>query len=87
MLTVILLWPYYDLTFRFDAQDLLDTYVDSQTPATLGRMHRELALQIKADFQRNGRMVRCMREAFQVALILLLLNILAWLFSIGGIEP
>jgi hypothetical protein len=85
VLTVILLWPYYDLTFRFDAQDLLDTYVDSQTPATLGKMHRELALQIKADFQRNGRMVRRMREAFQVALILLLLNILAWLFSIGGI--
>jgi hypothetical protein len=26
VLTVILLWPYYDLTFRFDAQDLLDTY-------------------------------------------------------------
>jgi hypothetical protein len=84
-LTVLLLWPYYNLSFRFDAQDLLDRYVDSDTPATLTTMHRELALQIKADFRRNGRVVRRMREAFQLALILLLLNILAWLFSIAGI--
>jgi hypothetical protein len=43
-----------------------------------------LALRIKADWQRNGRIVRRLREAFQLALILLLLNILAWLFSIAG---
>jgi hypothetical protein len=54
VLTVILLWPYYNLSFRFDAQDLLDTYVDSETPANLAKMHRQLALQIKADFQRTG---------------------------------
>jgi uncharacterized membrane protein len=82
-LTVVLLWPYYNLSFRFDAQDLLDTYVDSEAPATMARMHRDLALRIKADWQRNGRIVRRMREAFQLALILLLLNILAWLFSIA----
>ena len=86
-LTVVLLWPYYNLSFRFDAQDLLDRYVDSDTPATLATMHRELALQIKVEFQRNGRVVRRMREAFQLALILLLLNILAWLFSIAGVGP
>jgi hypothetical protein len=83
-LTVVLLWPYYNLSFRFDPQDLLQTYVESQTPATMARMHRELALRIKADFHRNGRIVRRLREAFQLALILLLLNILAWLFSIAG---
>src|SRR5262245_27269965 len=83
-LTVALLWPYYNLSFRFDAQDLLDTYVDSQTPATMSMIHRDLALRIKADWHSNGRIVRRVREAFQVALILLLLNILAWLFSIAG---
>jgi hypothetical protein len=62
---------------------LLDTYVDSQAPATMARMHRDLALRIKADWQRNGCIVRRMREAFQLALILLLLNILAWLYSIA----
>jgi uncharacterized membrane protein len=82
-LTVVLLWPYYNLSFRFDAQDLLDTYVDSQPPATMARMHRELALRIKEDWHRNGRIVRRLREAFQLALVLLLLNIVAWLLSIA----
>jgi hypothetical protein len=48
-------------------------------------IHRELALQIKADWQQNGRIVRRLREALQLALILLLVEIAAWLFSIGGI--
>jgi uncharacterized membrane protein len=82
-LTVVLLWPYYNLSFRFDAQELLDTYVDSQPPATMAGMHRELALRIKEDWHRNGRIVRRLREAFQLALVLLLLNIVAWLLSIA----
>jgi hypothetical protein len=82
-LTVVLLWPYYDLSWRFDPQDLLDTYVDGQAPATMAGMHRELALRIKADWHRNGRVVRRLREAFQLALVLLVLNILAWLLSIA----
>jgi hypothetical protein len=82
-LTVVLLWPYYNFSFRFDPQDLLNTYVDSQAPLTMAGMHRELALRMRADWQRNGRIVRRLREAFQLALILLLLNILAWLCSIA----
>jgi hypothetical protein len=83
-LAVVVLWPYYNLSFRFDAQDLLDTYIDRQPPATLAGMQRDLALRIKADWHRNGRTVRRMREALQLALVLLLVNILAWLFSIAG---
>jgi uncharacterized membrane protein len=84
-LAVVVLWPYYNLSFRFDAQDLLDTYIDTQAPATMAGMHRDLALRIKADWHRNGRVVRRLREAFQLALVVLLLNILAWLFSIAGL--
>jgi hypothetical protein len=83
-LAVVVLWPYYHLSFRFDAQDLLDTYIDSRPPATMAGMHRELALRMKADWHRNGRVVRRLREAFQLALVLLLATILAWLLSIAG---
>ena len=31
-LTVALLWPYYNLTFRFDPEELLATYVDTTNP-------------------------------------------------------
>jgi hypothetical protein len=47
-------------------------------------MHRALALRIEADRQRNGRLIRRLREALQASLLLLLLEILAWLFSIAG---
>jgi hypothetical protein len=84
-LTVVMLWPYYNLSFRFDAAELLRDYVDADPPATMTDMHRALALQIKENWHRNGRVVRRMREAFQVALILLILNILVWLASIAGL--
>src|SRR5262249_49246090 len=57
-MAVFLLWPYYNLTFRFDPEALLVRYVDVAEPPAMSVMHRELALQIKADGQRNGRLVR-----------------------------
>ena len=86
-LAVLVLWPYYNLTFRFDPEDLLARYVDAAEPMPMPAIHRELALRIKADWQRNGRIVRRLREALQLALVLLLVEIAAWLFSIGGLSP
>jgi hypothetical protein len=82
-LTCVLLWPYYRMSFRFDAQDLLTDYVDRTPPATLSEMHRSLSLHIRSDWQSNGRLIRRMREAFQVALVLLLLDILVWLLAVA----
>jgi hypothetical protein len=84
VLTVILLWPYYNLSFRFDAQDLLERFVDNADSSSMGEMHRALALQIRTDWQRNGRIVRRLREAFQISLVLLIAEILAWMFAIGA---
>jgi hypothetical protein len=84
-LAVVVLWPYYNLTFRFDPEDLLTRYVDVADPMPMPAIHRELALQIKSEGRQNGRIVRRLREALQVALILLLLEIAAWMFSIAGV--
>jgi uncharacterized membrane protein len=86
-LAAFLLWPYYNLTFRFDPEDLLARYVDVAEPPQMMAIHRELALRIKADWRRNGRTVRRMREALQLALVLLLVEIAAWLFSISELSP
>jgi hypothetical protein len=85
-LAVLLLWPYYNLTFRFDPEDLLVRYVDVADPKPMSAIHRELALQIKSDWKQNGRIVRRLREALQLALILLLFEIMAWLFSIAEVS-
>jgi hypothetical protein len=82
-LAVMVLWPYYNFWFRFDPQDLLDAYIDVSAPATMAAMHRDLALRIRSDMERNARLLTRMREACQLGLIVLLVNILAWLISIA----
>jgi hypothetical protein len=82
-LAVLMLWPYYNLTFRFDPEDLLARYVNVTEPPPMETIHRELALQINSDWRQNGRIVRRLREALQLALILLLLEIVAWFVSIA----
>jgi len=82
VLTVLMLWPYYNLNFRLDPEELLERYVDKDT--SMPTMHRELTLAIKKDWQRNGPVVRRLREVFQLALIFLVVDILAWLISIAG---
>lgn len=83
-LAVALLWPYYNLTFRFDPEELLGSYVDSEHQVSMADMHRVLALRIKADWQRNGRIVRRLRELFQIALLALLAEILVWLLAVAS---
>jgi hypothetical protein len=61
VLTVFLLWPYYNFSFRFDAAELLTDYVDSAAPQSMSGMHRALALRIKDDWQNNGRIVHRLR--------------------------
>jgi hypothetical protein len=46
-------------------------------------MYRALALRIKDDWHSNGRIVHRLRQAFQIALVLLVLEILVWMFSIA----
>ena len=81
-----MLWPYYNLWFRFDPKDLLDTYVDTATPATLAEMLRHLALRIRDDMRRNDGVLRRIRIAGQLALVLLLVDLLAWMFSIASMD-
>ena len=51
----------------------------------MSAMHRALAMRIKADMLANWRIIQPIRVALQVSLVLLLLEIAAWLLSIGGI--
>jgi hypothetical protein len=83
-LAVVILWPSYDVHFRFDVGELLGKYVDGARPASVADMHRDLALQLKTYMERNGRLIRRTRTSLQLAFILLLLEILAWLLSIAS---
>ena len=82
-LIVFMLWPYYNFTFRFDPEELLAKFVDRDAPATMSEMHRTLASRIKTDMANNWRIIQRIRVALQISLIVLLLEMLAWLLSIG----
>jgi hypothetical protein len=83
-LAAALLWPYYDLTFRFDPEELIHEFVDAAPPSSMASIHRALASRLQADWHRNGRIVRRLREALQIALVALILEMLAWMASIAG---
>jgi hypothetical protein len=78
-----LLWPYHQYRFRFDPEELLKQYVDGDAPATVSQMHRALALRMEEDRRSNWRIIQRLRIALQLALILLVLDILAWLLAIA----
>jgi hypothetical protein len=82
-LVVFIVWPYYNYTFRFDPEELLARFVDDKPPASMPGIYRALALRIKADLVSNWRIIQRIRVALQLSLILLLLEILAWLVSIS----
>jgi uncharacterized membrane protein len=82
---VFMLWPYYNFTFRFDPQDLLDEFIDSGSPASMSGMHRALALRIKRDMASNWRVIQRIRVALQIGLVCLLLEIVAWLLAIAQV--
>ena len=45
-------------------------------------MHRALAIRIKEDMAANWRTIQRLRVGLQLALVLFVLNILAWLFAV-----
>lgn len=83
-LIVFMLWPYHRYSFRFDPDELLRQYVEGPRPTTLSGMHRALALRVRADMDNNWQIIRLLRIALQVSLVLLLLDILAWFLAIGS---
>jgi hypothetical protein len=84
-IVAFILWPYSNYTFRFDPEDLLRQYIDGDPDTTMAAMHRTLALRIKNDMGANWRTIQRIRVALQWALILLVLEIFAWLLSIAGL--
>jgi hypothetical protein len=80
-LIAAMLWPYYNYTFRLDPVALLREYGDGA--ASISEMYRALALRLEAYREGNWRIIQRLRLALQLALILFILEIFAWLVAIG----
>lgn len=84
-LVVFIIWPYQNYTFRFDPDRLLAEFCDDEAPTTIDAMHRTLSSRIKRNLDDNWRIIQRLRFGLQLALVLFVLNIVAWLFAIGKV--
>jgi len=82
-LVVFIIWPYHNYTFRFDPAQLLAEFCEDESQSTLDAMHHTLSSRIKNDLDDNWRIVQRLRVGLQLALVLFVLNIVAWLFAIA----
>lgn len=82
-LVVFIVWPHDQYKFRFTPEMLLSQYVEGNASSSLSAMHRALALRVEADMKDNWRIFQRLRMTLQIALVLLLLNIAAWMFAIA----
>ena len=83
VMAVVILWPYEGWRFSTDAHDLIDTYVEADSPATLAEIHRDLAIHIQDDFIGNGHQLDRLYRLFRLASIFLVIELVIWLADLA----
>lgn len=84
ILIAFLLWPYRRYAFRFDPVELLESYVTGHAGLSLADVHRALALRIADDLARNWTIIQRLRLGLQASLVLLLIEVAAWVISMAS---
>ena len=72
------LWPWRAWEFSANASDLIATYVETPSPATLPEIHRDMALHRSASYACNARQLRRLHSIFAAGLIGLAAELAAW---------
>lgn len=80
--SILILWPRWGWVFRLSADDLVRDWVDER--GTMDAMHRDLALYLERHYQANESKLGRLLILFQVAAVLLVVEVVAWLFVLGG---
>jgi hypothetical protein len=80
---LVVLWPRSEWQFSASATDLIATYIETDVPASLPQIHRDLALHRSASYDRNARQLRMLFGAFRAGLVLLVVEVGAWMIALG----
>jgi hypothetical protein len=78
------LWPWRDWEFNANPADLIATYVETESPATLAEIHRDMALHRSASYVCNARLLGKLYWAFRVGLVLVAAEVAAWVVALSG---
>jgi len=79
---LVVLWPRSDWSFSASAIDLIADYVEPD-PLELPLIHRDLALHRAAAYDRNAQQLRRLFTIFRVALIVLVIEVAAWIVALA----
>ena len=81
---VAMLWPLPGWRFAVDARAYIGTYLErpGAEPFELQRIHRDLALHMASSFARNRKHVVSLVRALRTAMLLLVLEIIAWVIAL-----
>lgn len=82
-LQLILLLPLPGWQFARSPSLLIRDYVESDPPATLDEMHRDLALYIAQHVRGNSGRLRWMWRVFSAAAVVLVAEVVVWLLAIS----
>ena len=77
------LWPRSDWEFSASPVDVIATYIETDDPAPVVYIHRDLALHRAASYDRNARQLRWVFGAFRAGLVLLVIEVAAWLVALA----
>jgi hypothetical protein len=77
-----MLWPQA-WEFTANPQDLIKTYIDSEEPALVDEIRRELSLHMHKSYVENKAGLRRLALFFQVASGLLTLEVFLWIISLA----
>lgn len=81
-LSLTILWPGWSWTFRFDAFQMLNQYVEEDVRVTADEMLRDLAIHHETNYRVNGPQLTRLLSLFAWAIVALGLELLFWIVAL-----
>lgn len=78
-----ILWPRR-WEFTANPHEVIGVYIESTPPAPIEELHRELAIDMEAGYLRNGAGLEKLVVYFQVANVLLAVEVVVWIIAIAS---
>jgi len=83
ILSLGILWPRR-WEFTANPRDVIQTYIESEEPAPIDELHRDLSLHMHDSYSENRHGLEQLAAFFQIACALLALEVILWIVAIAS---
>ncbi|MGH3429259.1 MAG: hypothetical protein ACRDQZ_17115 [Mycobacteriales bacterium] len=78
-----ILWPHR-WEFTADPENLIDTYIETENPASVSEIHRDLSLHMHHSYVENRTGRQQLATCFQLACVLLTVEVILWVRDLAS---